>query len=173
MSVNPLSPGKYSQSKTPRIFVSTDKRAIAPQELNQLSTKAGLPFREPNRLKTALENSQLCVTARKVKDRAIVGFLMASGDGVFNLTVWDLIVDPDLPNQEKTKILLLERLKQEIKRSFPRCTVSVLARAKDLQLFRQIGFVKDCKGIRPMVMGEDESLIEESGETNQVTSVQE
>ena len=160
MSVNPLSTGKHSQSKAPRIFVSTDKGGIAPEELNQLLAKAGLPFREPNRLKTALENSQLCVTARRVKDRTMVGFLMASGDGVFNLTVWDLIVDRDLPNQEKTKILLLERLKQEIKRSFPQCTVSVLATAKDLELFRQIGFVKDCKGIRPMVIEKDESLIE-------------
>ncbi|MGK7873818.1 MAG: hypothetical protein AB4426_11060 [Xenococcaceae cyanobacterium] len=148
--MSPLS-SRLTRTKASRVYTSTNKQVI-PEELNQLFAKAGLPVRDLNKLKTALQNSLLCVTARLLRDRAMVGFVRATGDGVFNLTVWDLVVDPSLPNRETTKKLLLERLKQEIKRTAPQCGVSIFADSQDFKLLDQANFTEDQKGIRAMVL---------------------
>ena len=143
---------QLSSSKAPRIFTSADKREVIPEELNHLFVKAGQPLRNLDKLKIALQNSLLCVTARLIRDRGMVGFVRVSGDGVFNATVWDLVVDPSLPNGEDAKTQLIVRLKREIKRTLPHCAVSMFANPQDFHLLGLANFGEDETGIRAMAL---------------------
>ncbi|MEO1404298.1 MAG: GNAT family N-acetyltransferase [Cyanobacteria bacterium J06635_1] len=135
-----------------RIFTSTDKREIALEELNRLFEKAGFLSRPLDKLDRALEHSLFCVAARSLREKTLVGFVRATSDGVFNTTVWDLVVDPCLPNQDATKKLLMTRLKREVVKVVPSCAISTLANPQDYELFRQMSFDEDKKGIRAMAL---------------------
>ena len=139
-----------SAAKAPRIFTSANKREVVPEELNQLFVKVGQPLRELDKLKIALQHSLLCITARLISDQRLVGFVRVSGDGVFNATVWDLVVDPSIPNGEDAKAQLILRLKREIKRTLPHCAVSMFANPQDLHLLSRANFAEDEKGIQAM-----------------------
>lgn len=137
-------------AKAPRIFTSANKREVVLEELNHLFVKTGQPLRNLEKLKIALQNSLLCITARLISDQMLVGFVRVSGDGVFNATVWDLVVDPSLPNGEDAKTQLIIRLKREIKRTLPHCAVSIFAHPQDFRLLSLANFAEDEKGIRAM-----------------------
>ncbi|NET48433.1 MAG: hypothetical protein F6K09_06825, partial [Merismopedia sp. SIO2A8] len=96
-----------SRSKPIRVSLSTNKQKLALQELNRLFQAAGLPSRSSEKLGVAVKHSLFCVSAKTLKTKKLVGFVRATGDGVFNATVWDLVVDPSLPNQDGLKMLLL------------------------------------------------------------------
>lgn len=135
-----------------RIFTSADKREVSPQEINQLLGRAGLPPRDLEKIVLALQHSLICISARRFKDRTLVGLLRAAGDGIFNLIIWDFVVDPGAGERDVTQGLLLERMKREVKRGFPSCSISVFARGEDLPSFQQAAFVEDQKGVRPMAL---------------------
>ena len=139
-----------SAAKAPRIFTSANKREVVPEELNQLFVKVGQPLRNLDKLNIALQHSFLCITARLIGDQTLVGFVRVSGDGVFNATVWDFVVDPSIPNREDAKAQLILRLKREIKRTLPHCAVSMFANPQDLHLLSRANFAEDEKGIRAM-----------------------
>ena len=139
------------RAKNPRVFISTSKKAIAPDVLNQLFHKAGLPVRPPDKLRLALQHSRFCIAAKSLREKKLLGFVRAAGDGVFNITVWDLVVDPDLPNPKVTKRLLLSHLTLEVKRTIPNCTISMLASSSDHEILRQVDFSENEEGICAMV----------------------
>lgn len=150
-------PGRSPSQKPTRIFLSTDKDAIAPDELNQLFTRAGLPIRDLAKLAVALQHSPFCVAARSFRDKTLVGFIRATSDGVFNTTVWDLAVDRSLANQTATKSLLITRLKREVKKVIPACAISVFADPCDYDVLRQANFAEDSKGIQAMALPQDDA----------------
>ena len=154
MPKKPDRPAKITRSKFTRVFLSTNKQSISPEELNHLFQKAGFPIRTLDKLTLALQHSLFCVTARSIREKALVGFVRATSDGVFNTTVWDLVVEPTLPNKDATKTLLLMRLKREVKKVIPNCAISMLANPQDYDLLRQMKFTEDRKGIRAMVLRE-------------------
>ena len=141
-----------SAAKAPRFFTSADKREVVPEDLNNLFVRAGQPLRNVDKLKIALKHSLLCVTARLISDKMLVGFVRVSGDGIFNATVWDLVVDPNLPNREDAKTQLIVRLKREIKRTLPHCAVSMFVNPQDYQLLGLANFAEDETGIRAMAL---------------------
>jgi hypothetical protein len=125
------------------------------QEFNQLLNQASLPQRDSQKLLCALSHSLICVTARLIKGQDLVGFVRVSGDGIFNATIWDFVVDPQLPDPQAVKMLLLERLKREIRRSISHCSISIFACRQDLALFHQADFSEDEKGVRAMILTND------------------
>ena len=137
--------------KSPKIYISTDKQGIV-EAFNNLLIKTGHPPRKPEKIQLALQNSLLYFTAKSFKDKSTIGFIRATGDGVFHASIWDLVVDPDFPNQNRTRRLLLERLQREIKRIYPQCVVSRFAPPEELDLLSQINFTEDYKGICPMAL---------------------
>ena len=145
-------PAKIDRAKITRVFLSTDKAAIAPEELNQLFINADFPVRSLDKLALAVQHSLFCVAARSIRDKTLVGFVRATSDGVFNTTIWDLVVEPGLANQEATKILLLTRLKREVKKVIPNCAISMLVKPQDQDLLRQMKFAEDKTGIRAMML---------------------
>lgn len=144
------------QKKSPKIYISTDKQGIV-EALNNLLIKIGHPPRNPEKMQLALQNSLLYFSAKSLKDQSTIGFIRATGDGVFHASIWDLVVDPDFPNQNRIRKLLLKRLQREIKRIYPQCVVSRFAPAEELELLTQINFKKDYKGICPMALRDIET----------------
>jgi hypothetical protein len=141
-----------TSSKPTRVFFSTDKGAVSAAELNQLFRKAGLPTQPADKLAIALEHSLLCLAAWSFGEKKLVGFVRATGDGVFNATLWDLVIDPNVTNPDATKTLLMNRLKREINRIVPRCTISMMANPQDHRLLRLINFAEDKTGIKAMAL---------------------
>ncbi|MEB3273274.1 MAG: hypothetical protein VKJ85_05765 [Prochlorothrix sp.] len=138
--------------RSPRIFTSTETRGLEPDDINRLFKRAGLPPRDPEKWQTSLKYSLFCITAREITTRELVGFMRASGDGVFNVTLWDFVVDPRLKNQEETQEMILDRLQREVQRSFSRCSVSLLAKPRQLPLLRRANFAEERQGIRAMAL---------------------
>jgi len=138
--------------KSPRLFASIDREGVTPESLNPLLVKLRQPARDLHKFDLALQHSLLCITLRQVKDSTIVGFVRLVGDGIFNVIVWDFVVDPDLPQREAAKLLLVERLKREIRRQFGQCSVSVFASPQDVPTWQQAKFIPDQRGVRAMVL---------------------
>jgi hypothetical protein len=141
-----------SPSKPTRVFFSIDRGAVSPATLNQLFRKAGLSMQPTDKLAIALQNSLLCIAAWTFREKKLVGFVRATGDGVFNATLWDLAVDPGVTNPDATKTLLMNRLKREITRVVPNCTISMMANPKDHRLLRLVNFGEDKTGIKAMAL---------------------
>ncbi|MGF1601858.1 MAG: GNAT family N-acetyltransferase [Thermosynechococcaceae cyanobacterium] len=118
--------------------------------LNQLFAKAGLPTRNIEKLEVALSHSLLFVTAKVLKDDTVVGFVRVTGDGIFNAAIWDLVVDPSFAGDQEIKKMLLQRLKQEIRRTGLQCSVTIFAQPEDVELLEQVNFSEDQDGIRAM-----------------------
>lgn len=144
-----------SRRSTPRILTRIETKTIDPNAINQLFQRAGLPPREVEKWRTSLRYSLFCITARIVSTQELVGFLRASGDGVFNVTLWDFVVDPRLKNREETQEMILDLLQREVQRSFSRCSVSFFAKPRELPLLRRANFAEERQGIRAMALRSD------------------
>lgn len=139
-------------AKSPRIITKTNDEGLNAQSLNQLFAKAGWPTRNLEKLEVALSHSLLFVTARILKDDTMVGFVRVTGDGVFNAAIWDLVVDPSFASDQEIKKMLLQRLKQEIRRTGLQCSVTIFAQPEDVALLEQANFSEDQDGIRAMAL---------------------
>lgn len=144
-----------STAKSPRIFLSIRQQGLAPEELNQLFSQSGLPVRPPDKLAIALQHSLFCITARTFKEKSLVGFVRATSDGVFNITVWDLVVMPALPNPKAIAGLLMARLQREAVKVVPNCAISAFANPQDQDWLHQMNFSEDHKGIRAMILASE------------------
>lgn len=111
-----------------------------------------MPVRALEKLAIALQHSTLCISARTFREKNLVGFVRATSDGVFNLTLWDLVVAPSLPNRETAMQLMLTRLQREAVKIVPNCAISAFVREADHDLLRRMNFTEDKKGIRAMVL---------------------
>lgn len=119
-------------------------------ELNQLLVLCNQPRRDLQKWAIALDHTFVCVTARLLSDRTLVGFVRATSDESLNATVWDLLVDPLLPEPESVRQRLLDILLRELKREIPGCSVSVFAPPLEQPALRSLNFVPDPGGIRGM-----------------------
>lgn len=137
-------------AKSPRIITKANDESLNATVLNQLFAKAGLPTRNIEKLEVALSHSLLFVTAKVLKDDSVVGFVRVTGDGIFNAAIWDLVVDPNLAGAQEIKKMLLQRLKQEIRRTGLQCSVTIFAQPEDVELLEQANFSEDQDGIRAM-----------------------
>ncbi|MEO0947847.1 MAG: hypothetical protein AAFY11_06845 [Cyanobacteria bacterium J06641_5] len=126
--------------KTPRITTSTELRGVSLADLGMLFVRDGLPPMDPSKLATALEHSLLVVVARQLKSRQLAGFVRLYGDGVFHLCACDLTIDPNLPNRGSLCRLLFDRLDSEIRVRYPRCSLTIFARALDYPHLQALGF---------------------------------
>nr|AZB73628.1 hypothetical protein DOP62_04510 [Synechococcus elongatus PCC 11801]QFZ93266.1 hypothetical protein EKO22_04670 [Synechococcus elongatus PCC 11802] len=119
-------------------------------ELNQLLVLCGQPRRDLQKWAIALDHTFVCVTARLLTDRTLVGFVRATSDESLNATIWDLWVDPLLPEPDNIRQRLLDILLRELKREIPGCSVSVFAPVPEQPALRALNFVPDPGGIRGM-----------------------
>ena len=141
---------KSSSRRSPRVRVGVENQ-VDPHELNQLFGRAGLPVRDPDKLKLALDNSLFCITARTLTGRALIGFVRASGDGIFNVAIRDWVADPTAASPDAVRRQLIERSKQEAKRNMSQCAVSIFAEPGQYVMLRRADFDEEPNGIKAML----------------------
>ncbi|BAD80037.1 similar to alr0113 (ycf52) [Synechococcus elongatus PCC 6301] len=145
MTQNPL---VRDRSRLVRVRVAVGE--VTGDELNQLLVLCDQPRRNLQKWAIALDHTFVCVTARLLSDRTLIGFVRATSDESLNATIWDLLVDPLLPEPENVRQRLLDILLRELKREIPGCSVSVFAPVPEQPALRALNFVPDPGGIRGM-----------------------
>src|SRR3990167_5360934 len=139
---------RNENSKEPlpdNLSVSHDK-AVPPNAVQELCASVGWSRREPDLIVRALENS-LAVVSIWDKDE-LVGFARATGDKVFNATVWDMVVRPDYQRLGVGCLVMCELLKELDEYSIP--LVTLYADPGTDGFYKRFGFLADPSGVRGM-----------------------
>lgn len=139
---------RNENSKDPlpdNLSVSHDK-AVPPQAVQELCASVGWSRREPDLIVRALENS-LAVVSIWDKDQ-LVGFARATGDKVFNATVWDMVVRPDYQRLGVGRLVMHELLKELDEYQIP--LVTLYADPGTDGFYKRFGFLTDPSGVRGM-----------------------
>ncbi|KAF5940170.1 hypothetical protein HYC85_021337 [Camellia sinensis] len=117
--------------------------------LNSVFVAVGFPRRDPNKIRIALENTDSLVWIEYQKTKKPVAFARATGDGVFNAIIWDVVVDPSFQGIGLGKAVV-ERLVTELLRKGI-TNIALYSEPRVLGFYRPLGFVSDPDGIRGMV----------------------
>ncbi|KAF9591955.1 hypothetical protein IFM89_010402 [Coptis chinensis] len=81
--------------------------------LNKVFTSVGFPKRDPEKIKIALQHTDSLLWIEYLKTKKPVAFARATGDGVFNAIIWDVVVDPSFQGIGLGKALM-ERMVREL-----------------------------------------------------------
>jgi hypothetical protein len=120
-----------------------------PRELDRLLVACGDPSRPDARLARAMAVSDWFLSIRDGEDR-LVGYVRATSDRALNANLWNLAVDPDVPDRQALLHVLLHRALTHLKRELAGCSISLSAPPESLDALRRLGFVVDPGGIRAM-----------------------
>ncbi|CAN1310767.1 Serotonin N-acetyltransferase 2, chloroplastic [Linum perenne] len=155
-------PQPQSLTLTPRNYTISDqdletrgfhlRRTAADLNLDQLNTvfvAVGFPRRDPEKIKLALENTSSLLWIQHNRSRKPVAFARATGDGVFNAIIWDVVVDPSFQGIGLGKAVV-ERLVDELL-EMGIVNIALYSEPRVLGFYRPLGFVSDPDGIRGMV----------------------
>lgn len=127
------------------ITVSHDKN-VSPMEVQDLCASVGWSRREPALINKALLNSLAVVSAWEKE--TMVGFARATGDYVFNATIWDVAVRPSHQKKGIGKLLMVELLKDLDQYGIP--LVTLYADPGTDGFYKRFGFSTDPSGVRGM-----------------------
>lgn len=139
---------RNENSKEPlpdNLSVSHDK-AVPPNAVQELCASVGWSRREPDLIVRALENSLAVVSIWDKEE--LVGFARATGDKVFNATVWDMVVRPDYQRLGVGRLVMCELLKELDEYSIP--LVTLYADPGTDGFYKRFGFLADPSGVRGM-----------------------
>lgn len=128
------------------------RRTIADLNIDQLNSifvAVGFPRREPDKIRLALEHTDSLLWVHYEKTQKPVAFARATGDGVFNAIIWDVVVDPSFQGIGLGKVLM-ERLVDELLQKGI-SNIALYSEPRVLGFYRPLGFVADPDGIRGMV----------------------
>ncbi len=127
------------------IRLSHDKN-VPPRDVQELCASVGWSRREPVLISRALINSLAVISAW---DQAVlVGFARATGDHVFNATVWDVAVRPSHQRRGIGRLVMKELLKELDAYEIP--LVTLYADPGTDSFYRRFGFSTDPSGVRGM-----------------------
>uniref|UniRef100_A0A453S3N6 aralkylamine N-acetyltransferase n=1 Tax=Aegilops tauschii subsp. strangulata TaxID=200361 RepID=A0A453S3N6_AEGTS len=115
--------------------------------LNEVFARVGFPRRQEERLRRALEHSEVAWLASEATGRP-VAFARAAGDGVFNAVVWDVVVEPSCQGLGLGRAVM-ERLVAELRRKGVG-NIVLYAEPRVVGFYRPLGFAMDPDGIRGM-----------------------
>ncbi len=130
----------------PNLIVSHDK-AVPPNSVQELCASVGWSRREPDLIVKALANS-LAVVSIWV-DGELIGFARATGDKVFNATIWDMVVRPDFQRMGVGRLVMAELLK-ELDEEYGIPLVTLYADPGTDGFYKRFGFLCDPSGVRGM-----------------------
>ncbi|XP_057961448.1 GCN5-related N-acetyltransferase 1, chloroplastic [Malania oleifera] len=117
--------------------------------LNSVFVAVGFPKRDPEKIRVALEHTDTLLWVEYSKTRKPVAFARATGDGVFNAIIWDVVVDPSFQGIGLGKAVM-ERMVNELLRKGI-TNIALYSEPRVLGFYRPLGFVADPDGIRGMV----------------------
>ncbi|WOK92962.1 hypothetical protein Cni_G01654 [Canna indica] len=122
--------------------------------LNDVFARVGFPRRDPDRIRRALEHAGGAVVWVEdgkggSEEGKPVAFARATGDGVFNAVVWDVVVEPSLQGIGLGKAVM-ERLVADL-RAKGVSNIALYAEPRVVGFYRPLGFAADPDGIKGMV----------------------
>ena len=138
---------KSEQPKEPlEGLVVRHERNLPPEAVQDICSSVGWSRRELELISKALDNSVAVVS---VWDGAlIVGFSRATGDKVFNATIWDMVVRPSYQGRGVGRLVMDELLKELDRSGIP--LVTLYADPGTDGFYRRFGFLADPLGVRGM-----------------------
>ncbi|CAL0315281.1 unnamed protein product [Lupinus luteus] len=117
--------------------------------LNKVFVAVGFPRRDTEKIKVALEHTESLIWVEYRKTKRPVAFARATGDGVFNAIIWDVVVDPSFQGIGLGKAVMERLIKEVLEKGI--CNIALYSEPKVLGFYRPLGFVADPDGIRGMV----------------------
>lgn len=117
--------------------------------LNKVFVAVGFPKRDPDKIRIALENTDALLWIEYEKTRRPVAFARATGDGVFNAIIWDVVVDPSFQGIGLGKAVMERLLEELLEKGIT--NIALYSEPRVLGFYRPMGFVADPDGIRGMV----------------------
>lgn len=139
---------RYENSKEPlppNLTFSHDKE-VPPEDVQDICGSVGWSRREPMLITRALQNSLAVVSAWDGK--LLIGFARATGDKVFNATIWDVVVRPSHQRRGIGLMVMHELLKELDTYDIP--LVTLYADPGTDGFYRRFGFMADPSGVRGM-----------------------
>jgi|UniRef100_A0A2N9H0Y5 ribosomal protein S18 acetylase RimI-like enzyme len=118
-------------------------------QLNKVFVAVGFPKRDPQKIKVALENTNSLLWIEYLKTQRPVAFARATGDGVFNAIIWDVVVDPSFQGIGLGKAVIERLIHQLLRKGIS--NIALYSEPRVLGFYRPLGFVADPDGIRGMV----------------------
>lgn len=118
-------------------------------QLNSVFVAVGFPRRDPDKIRVALDHTDSLLWVKYMKTQRPVAFARATGDGVFNAIIWDVVVDPSFQGVGLGKAVM-ERLVEELLQKGI-TNIALYSEPRVLGFYRPLGFVADPDGIRGMV----------------------
>ncbi|OWM89424.1 serotonin N-acetyltransferase 2, chloroplastic [Punica granatum] len=118
-------------------------------QLNTIFVAVGFPKRDPDKIRIALENTDSLIWIQYEKTQKPVAFARATGDGVFNAIIWDVVVDPSFQGIGLGKAVMERLIDDLVERGIT--NVALYSEPRVLGFYRPLGFVADPDGIRGMV----------------------
>jgi ribosomal protein S18 acetylase RimI-like enzyme len=134
-----------SKEPPPNLTVS-HRKDISPTEVQDICSSVGWSKREPALIAQALANS-LAVVSVWDKD-SMVGFARATGDKVFNATIWDVVVRPSYQRSGVGHLVMRELLNELDQYEIP--LVTLYADPGTDGFYKRFGFLTDPSGVRGM-----------------------
>ncbi|KAK4777899.1 hypothetical protein SAY87_018086 [Trapa incisa] len=117
--------------------------------LNTIFVAVGFPKRDPEKIVVALEHTDSLIWIQYERDQKPVAFARATGDGVFNAIIWDVVVDPSFQGIGLGKAVMERLIEDLVERGIS--NIALYSEPRVLGFYRPLGFVADPDGIRGMV----------------------
>lgn len=118
-------------------------------DLNTVFVRVGFPRRDPAKIRKALDHTPSLLWIEHAKTRKPVAFARATGDGIFNAIIWDVVVDPSYQGFGLGKAVMERLVGELLDRGIS--NIALYAEPKVLGFYRPLGFAADPDGIRGMV----------------------
>ncbi|KAA8529267.1 hypothetical protein F0562_033934 [Nyssa sinensis] len=112
--------------------------------LNSVFVAVGFPRRDPDKIRVALENTDSLLRIEYKKTQKPVAFARATGDGVFNAVICDVVVDPSFQGIGLGKAVM-ERMSEELLEKGI-TNIALYSEPRVLGFYRPLGFVVDLMG---------------------------
>ncbi|CAJ1932121.1 unnamed protein product [Sphenostylis stenocarpa] len=119
------------------------------EELNAVFAAVGFPRRNLEKIRVALEHTEAVLWVEHRRTQRPVAFARATGDGVFNAIIWDVVVDPSFQGIGLGKAVIERLLKDLLGKGIS--NIALYSEPRVLGFYRPLGFVADPDGIRGMV----------------------
>ena len=120
------------------IIIRFDKD-ISPRDILKLYLAVGWQYRETGEIKKSVNNSMVIVSAWD--GSTMVGFARATGDWVFNATIWDVAVLPAYQHQGIGKLIMNSMMDKLDDYGIPLITLYTAYTKKDF--YSKLGFELD------------------------------
>ncbi|XP_043700968.1 serotonin N-acetyltransferase 2, chloroplastic [Telopea speciosissima] len=135
--------------KTRGFLLKHSMEGLNLDHLNTVFVAVGFPRRNTEKIRVALKNTDTVLWVEYSKTQKPVAFARATGDGVFNAIIWDVVVDPSFQGIGLGKAVMERLLEELLQKGIT--NIALYSEPRVLGFYRPLGFAADPDGIRGMV----------------------